>query len=109
MMMRAVFVATVGLTLYGCGTINTVISSDANAISKLRVAKTRCEAIPQIYSGVSYDLCILHGPPQVGEHDPAAPALIPLQVLDLIPSGIADTLLLPYTIYLQHSEGSLDL
>ncbi|RYD95596.1 MAG: YceK/YidQ family lipoprotein, partial [Sphingobacteriales bacterium] len=40
---------------------------------------------------------------------PAAPALIPLQVLDLIPSGIADTLLLPYTIYLQHSEGSLDL
>ncbi|MOA52334.1 hypothetical protein D3C78_1756190 [compost metagenome] len=51
----------------------------------------------------------MHGPPQVTERDPAAPAMIPLQIIDLIPSGVIDTLLLPYTIYLQSSQGSLDL
>lgn len=98
-----------GSVLTGCGTINTVFSSDVDTANSLRKAKTRCETVPRVYSGLSYDLCVMHGPPQVAERDPAAPALIPFQIIDLIPSGIIDTLLLPYTIYLQSSLGSLDI
>jgi uncharacterized protein YceK len=98
-----------GFVLTGCGTINTVFSSDVDTVNSLRKAKTRCEAVPRVYSGLSYDLCVMHGPPQVTERDPAAPAMIPFQIIDLIPSGIIDTLLLPYTIYLQSSLGSLDI
>lgn len=99
----------VGVMLSGCGTVNTVLSSDASASSNLRKAQTRCESIPRVYSGIAYDLCLLHGPPQTVERNPAAPALIPIQLLDFIPSGILDTVLLPYTIYLQSAEGSLDI
>lgn len=95
--------------LCGCGTVNTVLSSDAHASSALRKAQTRCESLPRVYSGIAYDLCLLHGPPQLVERDPAAPALMPLQLLDFIPSGILDTVVLPYTIYLQGTQGSLDI
>lgn len=109
MLRKLTLYVLIGAVLSGCGTINTVFSSDADTINSLRKAKTRCETVPRVYSGLSYDLCVMHGPPQVTERDPAAPALIPFQIIDLIPSGVIDTLLLPYTIYLQSSQGSLDL
>lgn len=106
---RSVLLGTIGLLLSGCGTINTVFRGDDVAAHNLKERKTNCESIPRVYSGVFYDLCILHGPPRVGEKDPAAPALIPLEIVDFIPSGVLDTLALPYTIYRQSTDGNIDI
>ncbi|UXH38167.1 YceK/YidQ family lipoprotein [Pseudomonas promysalinigenes] len=104
-----VALVALSLLLTGCGTINTVFSSDEQTAQGLASAQTRCEALPRVYSGVFYNLCILHGPPQVAEQVPGAPAGIPLRLIDFIPSGVFDTLLLPYTISVQATEGSLEL
>jgi uncharacterized protein YceK len=94
--------------LTGCGTINTVFYEDSVTSNNLRKLKTNCNSIPRAYSGVFYDFCILNGPPSelpngitIGQ--------IPLPVLDFIPSGIVDTLILPYSIYQQTMHGSIEI
>ena len=47
----------------GCGTINTVARGDYVTKRNLKKAKTYCESIPRVYSGVSYDFCRLNGEP----------------------------------------------
>ncbi|WP_236410617.1 YceK/YidQ family lipoprotein [Pseudomonas syringae] len=101
--------ALLGITsvMAGCGTVNTAIRGDSVAVRELKAKKTYCQSVPRIYSGVAYDLCVLHAPPQSGSglslND------IPWPFLDLAFSGIADTLFLPYTIYRQNADGSLEL
>lgn len=97
------------LLLSGCGTINTVFRGDDVAGQNLRESKTNCGSIPRVYSGVFYDLCILNGPPSTSEKNPAAPQLTPLLLVDFIPSGALDTLLLPYTIYSQVADGNIEI
>ncbi|MGY2239639.1 YceK/YidQ family lipoprotein [Pseudomonas gingeri] len=106
---HALLAATLGLSLSGCGTINTVFRGDDVTRRNLKEWNTHCAAVPRVYSGVFYNLCVLHGPSQVEEQAPDAPALTPFQFVDLIPSGILDTLALPYTLYRQSRDGSIDL
>ncbi len=93
--------------LLGCGTVNTVLKGDEVTRRNLKQEKTYCESIPRVYSGVSYNLCILHGPPQ--HIEVVTLGFIPLQILDFIPSAILDTLALPYTIYRQSEDGNIDI
>lgn len=104
-----VLAVVVILSLSGCGTINTVFRGGDVAGNNLKEWKTNCDSIPRIYSGVSYDFCVLNAPPDIREVDSSAPAFIPLQIIDFIPSGILDTLVLPYTIYRQHLDGNIDI
>lgn len=106
---RPAFLSVMIFLLSGCGTLNTLFRTDQAVGHNLRASKTYCDSIPRVYSGISYDLCVMHGPSNVGGRDPAAPALIPLQIVDLIPSGILDTLVLPYSIYRQHADGNIDI
>lgn len=95
------------VSLLGCGTVNTVVRGDSVARRNLNQVKTSCEMIPRIYSGVSYDICILRRKPShttlwIG----SAPELI---FVDLALSGILDTVALPYTVYWQVNEGHINL
>lgn len=95
------------LLLAGCGTLTTVLRDDSVALRELRTKKTYCQSVPRVYSGVAYDLCVLHAPPSSA----AGLALdgIPWAFIDVPVSAVLDTLALPYTLYRQNADGSLEL
>jgi len=79
--------------LVGCSTVATltgVANSDPS---------DRC-AIPQVYSGVAYDACLIrNGAEEYG--------IAVIAVLDLPISAVADTVALPYTLVMQAEHGNL--
>ncbi|AZF08715.1 hypothetical protein C4J93_0487 [Pseudomonas sp. R2-37-08W] len=97
----------ISLLLGGCGTATTVLRGDDVTVRELRGKKTYCQSVSRIYSGVAYDLCVLHGPPS------SAGGLslngIPWAILDVPLSGVLDTFVLPYTLYRQNADGNLEL
>ena len=93
--------------LLGCGTVNTVVRGDSAVKYNLKQAGTSCEAIPRVYSGVAYDICILRGKPsRTALWFGSVPELI---FIDLALSGALDTVALPYTIFGQINDGSIYL
>ncbi len=102
--------------LGGCGSFHTLRSDAVVNASDLRLKGTYCGAIPRVYGGVVWDACQLYGePPQdANQTPPATPAnqvFGPpvLAVLDMALSGVVDTLALPYTVYRQQRDGSIEL
>ena len=92
----AAFILT---TLTGCGTIITLYNGP-RAADNLAGWHSYCSQIPRIYSGFAYGYCVLDAPERYGVHDSA-----PIAAADMLLSGIADTLVLPYTIYQQNELG----
>lgn len=100
-------VCSIAVSLLGCGTVNTVVRGDSVARRNLNQVKTSCEMMPRIYSGVSYDICILRGKPS---HTSLWLGSAPqLMFVDLALSAVLDTIALPYTIYEQINEGHIHL
>lgn len=98
-----VALSVVAITLGGCGTLNTVLRDDLAATRELRRQRTYCQSVSRIYSGLAFDFCLLHAPPDY------TGMLVPLILLDITASGIADTVVLPYTSYRQYREGSIEI
>ncbi|MBN2979055.1 hypothetical protein BFW88_02005 [Pseudomonas fluorescens] len=100
-------VGWVSLFASGCGTVTTAMREDTATVQSLKAKKTYCESVPRIYSGVAYNLCVLHAPPNSG----AGLSLndVPWAFIDVPLSGVLDTLILPYTIYRQNADGSIEL
>ncbi|PCJ14292.1 MAG: YceK/YidQ family lipoprotein [Gammaproteobacteria bacterium] len=94
-------------SLISCGTIKSLDHENNQVHIKHRLVTTKCQEIPYIYSGVRYDFCILHAYRK--QNVPAKLQLDPAWVLsvDFVFSGIADTLVLPYTAYQQYKYGNL--
>ena len=101
--------------LAGCGTINTVFRPDAVASQNLKDSRSHCENVPRIYSGVIYGFCTLNGEPApdkslkdktLSDSDGNA---FPIIAIEFIGSGVLDTLVLPYTIYRQNKDGSIEI
>lgn len=91
------------LAVAGCGTVSTVLRDEAEAAHGLRKHKTYCQSIPRIYSGLAYDFCILNAPPD------STGILAPAILLDMTVSGVLDTFALPYTVYRQSADGSINI
>jgi uncharacterized protein YceK len=113
---KAALLATFLSLLTGCGTINTVFRDDVVAGINLKNSGTYCSTIPRIYSGTVYDFCLLNGEPKMQNDEPDTPIsptkrrqaqVVPGALLDLPVSTVLDTLVLPYTIYRQNTDGSL--
>ncbi len=104
-----IFSIALAVSVSGCGTINTVLRGDEVTRSNLKKWGTYCDSLPRVYSGVFYNLCILHGPADTVVKDLTSPLLFPIPIIDSIPSGVLDTLFLPYTIYRQSADGSIAL
>lgn len=92
--------------LTGCGTINTVFRDDSVASSKLAQWQSRCDSIPRIYSGAALDFCALHAGPWKTSDMSGQPSAA-LMLVDLAISGVADTVALPYTLYVQQRDGNI--
>lgn len=99
--MKVWMTACLAAALSGCGTITTV-GNEKGAADDLASAHSNCKTIPRTYSGVAYNVCTLDGPQRYGVHNPMQTV-----VLDLALSGVADTLVLPYTVYQQYERGSI--
>ena len=107
-------------SLVGCGSVFTIPRSDesikADAIEHWR---TKCTFIPRVYSGVGYDVCKYFyaeprtaRPSQSGRADKTVHwgdgrGVIFFIAADLVLSATVDTVALPYTIYLQSTDGSI--
>lgn len=105
-----VLLASVLLLLVGCGTFSTVFRPDAVASQNLKELRSNCESVPRIYSGVIYGFCSLNGEPNGNRSmDDRALNDIPSVAVDFLASGLLDTLVLPYTIYRQNKDGSIEI
>lgn len=102
-------VATLLTTIVGsgCGTVMTTGErGTAHIESAAFAAQTHCQTIPRVYGGVAYDACtsLFHDT----KNDAAFQEWkLPFYLLDSAASAVADTVLLPYTVYLQYTQGSL--
>ncbi|WP_064118308.1 YceK/YidQ family lipoprotein [Pseudomonas fluorescens] len=105
MKVQAVMLAA--LMLAGCGTVQTVVRSDQAAADGLKKQKSYCGAVPRVYSGLMYDFCSLHAPLEEGKSADDYNTAVPGLLVDALVSGALDTLLLPYTVYRQSTDGSI--
>ncbi|AQT92171.1 hypothetical protein AOA57_14090 [Pseudomonas sp. 2588-5] len=111
---KAMFMSAL-LLVSGCGTINTVFRPDVVTSQNLKDSRSHCESVPRIYSGMIYGFCTLNGEPRAGKSlkdqtltDHAGNAL-PIVAIEFVASGVLDTLVLPYTIYRQNKDGSIEI
>lgn len=95
--------SAVCVVLSGCGTLNTVLRDDMAATRELRKQKTYCQAIPRVYSGAAFGFCLLNAPPDF------TGVLVPWVLVDITASSVADTVVLPYTIYRQTADGNIGI
>lgn len=108
--MNKLIALSVAMLLPGCGTIDTVFREDAFASQRLADYRSSCDSIPRVYSGVVLDFCSLVGGPHksIGPGFHTSAFQDPVSVLvDMALSGIADTVVLPYTIYQQGTKGNI--
>ncbi|HHS7809723.1 TPA: YceK/YidQ family lipoprotein [Pseudomonas putida] len=106
MTFRYIVLMLAAASVTGCGTINTTFRDDAVASNKLARWHSHCDSVPRIYSGTVFNYCTLDAEPRrsTGFDGYPAPALI---VLDMGLSAVTDTVVLPYSIYLQNKHGDI--
>ncbi len=103
--MKPIITLCLVLLTTGCGTVTTLSHSDEALSRKLVKRDTYCDSLPRVYSGVSYDLCVLNSKPTGTEWD----VLVGFYVIDGAFSFLSDTVVLPYTIYRQATDGSVPI
>jgi len=98
----------VAALLAGCGTINTVFRDDVVTSDNLKEAESFCGAVPRVYSGVVYNFCLLNGKEPRPGRISTGPQM-GFVAVDMAISAFTDTLMLPYTLYRQHNDGSIEV
>ena len=93
------------LLLSGCGTVNGTFRGDHAAARTLEARGTYCSSLLRIYGGLSYDFCVLHAEPGYAGFYTG----IPYVFLDMVVSGVVDTLVLPYTLVMQYEHGNIEI
>ena len=91
------------LILQACGTYKTVVPSSQRKLVQYveSVDDEKCATIPRVYSGVNYTFCVMCGNAKLkSTHTDIA--MVPMDF-------VADTVLLPYTITKQFTDGNLVL
>ncbi|MBL4827358.1 MAG: YceK/YidQ family lipoprotein [Spongiibacteraceae bacterium] len=92
------------IAISACGSINTIGRSNQEVTSSLQQKEGKCSSVSRVYSGVSYDLCVLN---RAGKGFQFVESLQDRYFYDIAASAIADTLVLPYTAYTQYKNGSI--
>lgn len=96
--------------LAGCGSFRTLAPDAERKLAYGSAYKrTDCKTIPRVYSGVAIDACLAFiGPP--GDVEGAATeGALAFYTIDILMSGIIDTVVLPYTLVRQVGSGSYRL
>ena len=105
-MKKIIIVLVILFSISACGTMRTVPEKAQLKLkhsSKLNA--NPCKKIPRIYSGVIFNGCLMFGPP-----NPYAPPHYAYFFLaDTVGSLMADTVVLPFTIYGQVRYGNFPI
>lgn len=108
--MKHIALLALALTLGGCGNIVTVYMGDIKTSNYLLDQGSSCGAVPRVYSGVIFDFCMLYGEPANNSRSSVSGgSAFPILFIDAAASGILDTVSLPYTIYRQSTDGSIEI
>jgi uncharacterized protein YceK len=104
-MLRKISLVTILIGATGCGTISSMQSQE-DLRRDMRARKSHCSFLPHIYSGISYNFCILNAE----QSNPKKPDLgMHALILDTALSAIVDTTLTPYTFYKQITRSNISI
>ncbi|MFT7007209.1 MAG: hypothetical protein ACJAXJ_001723 [Colwellia sp.] len=90
-----------------CATIKTIDPPKNHINISHYGKKSYCENIPRIYSGISYNVCLLYGEPSKSVNIGSSFNNVPFVVIDTAFSAVSDTIALPYTIVMQADKGPI--
>ncbi|WP_159931131.1 YceK/YidQ family lipoprotein [Oceanicoccus sp. KOV_DT_Chl] len=93
------------ILLSGCGSLTVLTNSDQDVAENLKKQKTYCTSLLRVSGGVSYNLCKLHSYPERNYID----WYLAFYFFDTALSAVTDTVVLPYSIYLQVEEGNMPI
>lgn len=91
-----------------CSTIKTLDPPMNHVQISYKGNKSYCEKIPRIYSGISYNGCLIIGEANSTNNIDYLNG-VPLIFIDSALSIFADTVVLPYTIYSQSKKGNIQV
>lgn len=95
--------------LSACATVKTLPPSTTHVSIEHEGKKSYCQSIPRVYSGFAFNLCKLNGEPSRQENLGSSINNVPFFIIDGTFSLVADTVVLPYTLYTQNQHGSIDV
>lgn len=105
--MKGFFYTLLALCTFSCSTIKTIDPLNNHVNISHNGKKSYCEEIPRIYSGISYNLCLLYGEPSTRVNVGSTLNGVPFVFIDSAFSLVSDTVVLPYTIVMQANKGSI--
>ena len=118
-MQNVFLIFSMSVLVTGCGSLMTLPRSEMAIKNSMEKHETKCASIPYVYSGVAYSFCWLHAeidedvlsPKNKGAEHPdhnynGLGILLPAE---FVLSGAIDTIALPYTVYKQSKNGSINL
>ncbi len=105
--MKFIVVAILTVLVVGCGTLKTTALDKPRIEIGTKSKKSLCTQIPHVYSGVFYNVCWLNRETSPYNTHSLSGGDLPFVAVDILLSGVMDTLLLPYSIYKQAEEGSI--
>ena len=95
------------MAISSCSTVTTIAPKN-NSVNMGRLGhNSHCNEIPRIYSGVSYVGCLFYSEPNRERRNGADFDEVCAAVVDGVFSLVADTAVLPYTIYRQSVDGNI--
>lgn len=104
---KGIIYAVLGLSASSCATVKTIDPPKNHINISHYGKKSYCESIPRVYSGLSYNLCLLYGEPSKKVNIGSSFNRIPFVVIDSAFSAVSDTIVLPYTLVMQANKGSI--
>ncbi|GGW61315.1 YceK/YidQ family lipoprotein [Alishewanella tabrizica] len=107
--MKIFLLSVSAVFLTACATVKTLPPSITHVSIEHHGKKSYCKEIPRVYSGFAFNLCKLNGEPSRQENLGSSFNNVPFFVIDGTFSLVADTVVLPYTLYTQSQHGSIDV
>lgn len=104
--MKGIMCCLLTLFCFSCSTIKTINPPQDHVNISYKGKKSYCKKIPRIYSGISYNACLLYGEPSNVTNIDSFNG-VPFIFIDSAFSVITDTIVLPYTITTQVNKGDI--
>ena len=105
--MKVLTVFLFTLFICSCATIKTINPYNNHINISHFGKKSYCKDIPRIYSGISYNLCLMYGEPSNKTNIGSSVNNVPLVFIDTVLSAVSDTVVLPYTLIMQAEKGDI--
>ena len=104
--MKRILACLLTLFCFSCATVKTIDPPLNRVDIAYKGKKSYCKNIPRIYSGTSYNACLMYGEPSNVTNTSSING-VPLFIIDSAFSVVTNTVVLPYTIFTQITKGNI--